>query len=345
MFEHQEIILGIYTEDDNREALELEEKCIQGTSYQMSFKRSTFHRRAQNFSDWKIFTARWKNKLVGVIAVAIKEVVLFNNNEKAAFFFDARVHPSFRGRGIATVLTQRAMEWARYRSNIQYTYSISDNRIIEKIAKRIEGYSAGKYSYLVYPVYRLKKKNYNVSNAGFKEVHDTMLKVSPPFDFYTFPDFDLKKSGYMTSWIIRHGKHLAGCSAWNNREILGEVIESLPLIIQTAKSITNIWPVNKIPLPHIPAPGEELRSWYLFDFFSTDPNLARDLMRHIAREAMDNNIDYCYIPHNPTEPWVKAISSDIPKMFSPDIRYTFILKKKNGINRPVNRLYLDIRDL
>lgn len=76
MSRNAESEIGVYSAADNSEALELERACAQGSSYRMSFRRSTFHRRAENFGDWRIFTARSNGRLAGVVAVAIKDAVL-----------------------------------------------------------------------------------------------------------------------------------------------------------------------------------------------------------------------------------------------------------------------------
>lgn len=339
-------VLGIYTPDDNLEALDLERNCAQGDSYRISFNRSTFHRRAENFPTRRIITARVDGRLVGLAAAAIKEVTLFGRPETAAFFFDMRVHPDYRSRGIGRRLMQEAVAWGRTRATLLYTYTVAENRIVTAMTKSIAGYEAGGYSYLVYPVYRRVRPRHHASAEGFATVHEAMLKASPPFDFYSRPDCRPGKGGYVASWMIRSGTERAGCSVWNNRGILGEVIESVPFPYKIARAITGRWPVNRIPFPHIPRSGEELRSWYLFDWFATDPLLARDLMRHVAGEALERGIDYCYLPHDPGEPWVEAVRSDIPALFSPVIPYRLLIRREEAAGRVrIRRLYVDIRDL
>src|SRR4029453_15041371 len=61
-------VIGGYSPEKSEEALALERLCVQGISYRLSFRRSTFHRRAENFPEWRIFTARLEGRLVGVAA-------------------------------------------------------------------------------------------------------------------------------------------------------------------------------------------------------------------------------------------------------------------------------------
>ena len=345
MADLNDITIETYTESDNDEALDLERKCIQGSSYQMWFKRAAFHRRAENLPDWEILTARLSGKLVGLVSTAIKEVTLNGKNHKAAFFFDLRVHPDVRGFGVGKLLSQEAIKRVTPHVSFAYTYCIADTSIADYMTKVSGAQRYGGYAYLVYPVYRHKRTTLPLQKVDFEEVHRYMLSVSPPFDFYAYPDCRPDKGGYEASWMIRSGNEVAGCSAWNNREILAEVIESVPGSIQLAEKVSKTWPFRLLPWPAFPEAGNELRSWYLFDFFVTTPRLARELMRHIARQAIQHGIDYCYIPHYPHENWVKAIRADVPRLFSPRINYHLMIKSLDTEIPELNRIYVDIRDI
>jgi len=95
------LVLGRYRPEESGDALALERLCPQGTSYRLSFRRPTFHRRAETYDEWRIVTARLEGSLVGLVAGAIKPVELWGEAMRAAFFFDLRVHPAVRGRGVA----------------------------------------------------------------------------------------------------------------------------------------------------------------------------------------------------------------------------------------------------
>jgi GNAT superfamily N-acetyltransferase len=344
VLERDGVSIGEYTPEQSGEALELEKQCVQGASYRMSFRRSTFHRRAENYGEWRIFTARVAGRLVGITAVAIKDVTLREVPQRASFYFDARVHPELRGRGVGRLLATVALEWGSARSSFAYTYTLADNAIAARHA-RGHGSEAGGYRYLVYPVYRRRSPRLAAERASFEEVHAGMLAASPSFDLYANPRCRPGRGGYLHSWVVRRGGELAGCSAWSNRGIIGEVIESIPATLRIARSLTRAPLVRSRRWPHVPEPGEELRSWYLFDFFATDPLLARDLMRHVANEALDGGIDYCYLPHDPRDAWVEALRSDVPRLFTPTIGCRLLMNQMNGRAGRIDRLYVDVRDI
>jgi GNAT superfamily N-acetyltransferase len=344
MPEPADVVIGVYAPEESPEALELEKRCVQGASYRMSFRRSSFHRRAENYPESRIFTARVAGRLVGLTAAAIKDVVLRGEPARASFFFDARVDPGLRGQGIGRLLGEEALAWASPRSSFGYTYTLADNRVAAHLASSY-GVEAAGYSYMIIPVFRRATPGYAAGRASFEEVHAAMLASSPPFDLYTNPDCRPGRGGYLESWIVRKGRDHAGCSVWSNRGILGEVIEAIPVPMRIAAWLTRAPLIRARPWPHFPAPGEELRSWYLFDFFATDPALGRDLMRQVANQALDHSIDYCYLPHYTHDAWSAAVRADLPRLFAPVIPYRMLVKRSEPGVRPIERAYVDVRDL
>jgi GNAT superfamily N-acetyltransferase len=337
--------IGVYSKNDSEEAIALERRCVQGTSLAVSFRRSSFHRRAENFPLWKIFTARRAGRLLGVAAAAIKDVVLLGEPTEASFYFDLRVHPEARGLGIGRRLLAAAHDWGIARASFAYTYTIADNRVAAHLAHSFGGRRVGGYRYLVYPAYRRRRARAVAAAASFDEVHAAMMATSGGFDLYSNPHCGAGSGGYVRSWIMRARGAVAGCSAWSNRGILAEVVESLPPTLLLAATLIRQWPLRLHSWPHIPGRGEELRSWYLFDFFSTEPTLARDLMRAVAGDALERGIDFCYLTHSAREAWLPVVRSDIPRLFAPNIPYHLLAKSRTNGVPDLDRIYIDVRDL
>jgi hypothetical protein len=202
------------------------------------------------------------------------------------------------------------------------------------------------YAYLVYPAYRDLRFDTRADEATPQQVHAEMLRAAGPFDFYADPLSEGRLQGHVGSWMVRRDGQVAGCSAWDNREILSEVVERLPLGLRATSAVLRSWPFRLPARPHLPRPGERLRSWYLFDFFATDPRLARDLMRQIASTARGRGIDYCYLPHQPEDRWLRAVRADIPRPFASTVPYRLQIWGRPGAPVPkLERPYVDIRDL
>ena len=60
---------------DNEQCLALERAAPQGEAFRLSFRRSSYHRRAENFDDHRLLVARLEGLVVGVAAVAFKDVL------------------------------------------------------------------------------------------------------------------------------------------------------------------------------------------------------------------------------------------------------------------------------
>ena len=338
--------IDFYSLEDNEEALLLDRAAAQGGAFRLSFHRSTFHRRAQNFTDHLLFTGRIEGRLVALAAVGFKDVVMRGETMRAALAFDLRVHPDFQRRGIGRRIARDARDCAREMATIAYSWVIDDNRAAQALLNMLDAEVVGSYRYLVYPTYRRLRARHAGSEASLDETHAGMLEVEGPFDLYTDPRRGGNLQAYVGSWVVRDGHDVAGCSAWDNRDILGEIVEALPLRLRMARALFEGPLLRGMELPHIPEPGEQLRSWYLFDAFATRPDLAVDLMRHVTDLARQQDIDYCHLPHIDTQTWVSAVRAEVPRIFAPELRYLMLAGWDRSEPFPqLERIYVDVRDL
>jgi GNAT superfamily N-acetyltransferase len=336
--------LAMYRPEDDAEALALERIAAQGQGYRLSFERPTFRRRAENFDRHWIVTARFGDRLVGIAAAAVKHVVLRGEALQAAFFFDHRVHPDFRGRHIGTRLARELYALTQDASMI-YGYIVADNAEARRLAVSRSTHSTSGYGYLVFPTFRRRPVRETASEVGLAEAHAALLRAVPPFDFYTDPTQGGSTRGHAASFIVRRGSHVAGCSAWDNGEILAEVMTALPWKLRALRALFGLAP-SALALPHVPAPGEKLRSWYLFDFFATDPELGRELLRHVNNAALERGIDYGYVIHLPSDPWLGALRKELPRAFAPIVSYRMFARFRQGGPFPaIERPYIDVRDV
>jgi GNAT superfamily N-acetyltransferase len=338
--------IDLYTPEDNDEALALDRTAVQGDAFRLSFHRSTFHRRAENFTDHILYTGRIDGRLVALLAVGYKDVVLQGSPMRAGFAFDLRVHPDFRRRGIGRRIVHDAIDHGRSIADFGYLWLIDDNRAAQALAGLFDAEDVGAYRYLVYPTYRYLEPRRIPSETSLDEVHEQMLEVEGPFDLYSDPRRRGNLEPHVSSWIVRDGRDVAGCSVWDNRDILGEVVEALPLRLRMARALFESPLLRGTELPHIPQTGEQVRSWYLFDAFATRPDLAVDLIRHLAHLAREHDIDFCHLPHIESQTWVSAVRAEVPRIFAPVLRYRMLASWDRREPFPrLERIYVDIRDL
>lgn len=341
--------IGRYSPADEAELLELERLCPQGTRFRLGFHRPTFRRRAESFDDWAIFTGRVDGRLIAVSAVATKPARLCGAPATAAFGFDLRVHPEYRGMGIGERMTRAGAEWGARRADLVYSWIATGNGASRSILERVRGRPGARFRYLVCPTYGRRAPEHPVRPADPGEVHETHIRLAGPFDLYTDPGVDRDTEGHVGSWIADSGGRVAGCSAWDNSHVLAEVVERLPWPLHIAGAALRSWPFDRPKLPRIPAPGEPLRSWYLHDFFAEDPRVARSLIRHVALEARTAGIDFLHLVHLPVQvPTVLAVRAEYPRSLAPVLHYEMLTAREGGrgdVGPPVRTAYVDIRDL
>ena len=104
-----------YTLEDNEEALALEKTCPQGDALMLRFRRPTFHARSTVYEHSVILCAKEGERLVGIAAGALKQVMLHGRMVRALYGYDLRVHPDWRRYGTARKLPRRSLMNCRRR--------------------------------------------------------------------------------------------------------------------------------------------------------------------------------------------------------------------------------------
>jgi GNAT superfamily N-acetyltransferase len=322
----------------NKECLELEALCPQGKEYRLSFVRDYFHKRAENFQDWLILVAKENDMVVGVTAVALKILEFKGRRMKGGVYFDLRVHPDNRRKGIAQKLGWASKEWAlENRAEYHYLYCVNDNRAMKAIGTLVKGAEVGGYDLLIWPVYKRFKEKSKVEDPTGEEVHKECVIQNGPYDLYSDPYEDGWMQGYRRSFQIEG----AGCSVWSNKGILEERVENLPLKFKLMGKMMRVFPLNRMKLPHLPPKGEILRGFYVYDLYSRGPSEARELMRHVNNWALAESYDYLYIIDPPGKGTIDHLRKDVPKLFSPKMRYCLLSHTLDKLET----IYVDIRDL
>ena len=326
---------------DSEPCMALERLTPQGEKYRLSFRRSTFHRRAENFEDHKLLVARADGEIVGVTGVAFKDVRLLGESRRAAFYFDMRVHPRFRRRGVALRLAREILKIGEAGSDIGYCYIIGDNQRAKALTWFRAREPSASCRILVYPTYRRRASRVEPKAASMADVHQRLLAAAPAFDFYTNPLAGGNTSGRVASWITPE----AGCTVWSNEGIMAEVVEALPVWMRSARLILESWPLRAIPHPHLPELGEQLRSWYLTDVFGRDPSMVADLVSFVSDRARDAGVDFLYIPWVEGDEWIRAVKADVPWPFAAELPYLLFAADKKRPLPQLRRIYLDVRDV
>jgi predicted N-acetyltransferase YhbS len=328
-----------FASEDDEAALELEKLCVQGKSLSLRFHRSSFQIRSQLYDHSRIYCAKKGNKLVGIIAGALKSVNLHTQTIRSLYVYDLRVHPDHRKQGIGRKLSTILAKDLGKEADCLYTLIHGQNDRIFSLAKRYFTPSmAIPLTYVVIPVYkRFHANNYKYLYTA-SNIYKQYLQYNTNMEF--LPEFKSNKmKGYMKSILLENVR--AGCSIWTIEDILAEQVVRIPFLLKALKALSI--PLRPfLRLPSIPKKNEILQSWFLFDLYAENDLGLRNLLRAAINSAYDKEKDYLYILLQNSDLLLTRIKQSGFKLFT--FPYYFLAKGKvfPFLN---DNIYIDIRDL
>lgn len=99
---------------DNAALLALDRQCVVSATTPVMFDRSPdFFARSRPYAYWRAYVAETGAGLIGVAAMALKTVLVGGKPVPAAYFYDLRVAPDFRRRGVAKAVGDAIRAHAR----------------------------------------------------------------------------------------------------------------------------------------------------------------------------------------------------------------------------------------
>lgn len=335
-----EIMIFPYSGRDDPAALRLEEKCIQGTSLQLKFRRPNFRARSELYENYRIYCGRRGEELVGIVAGALKEVKLHGRDIRALYVYDLRVHPEHRKTGTGKKLANFLIDDLGRDADCVYTLINGENEKALNLARRyFDPRVIIPLTYALIPVHKKRKEKspWNFSDAA--EIHNAYLRHNPGLEF--LPAFNREKlAGYVASLMLESPGR-AGCSVWTNENILAEQVVRIPSslrILGAASRLLSRW----VKLPHIPAPDEIIQSWFLFDLFAEDTQSLARLLAAVSNRAHENGRTYLYILLRKNDPLIRQLRRSGLRHFS--FPYLFLAKGKL-LPAETDLIHIDIRDL
>jgi hypothetical protein len=248
---------------------------------------------------------------------------------------------------VGTRLVAELDRWVSARAALRYAYAISGNRAALGVAHGLGGTDVGGYAYLVLPATARARLRPDVATATGPEVHRELRRARRSLRLLSDPHAEGRCPPGAGAWLLRRGRSFAGCSAISNQGILGEVVERLPRHLEVLGPLLRRRSLQGLGAPHLPKAGEELRSWYVHDFFATDPSLARELAGHVLAAAYAQGRNFCHFVLSDQEPELEAVRRDHFAPLAPVVRYHALARRTDGAP-PLpgdDPLYVDPRDV
>ena len=291
------------TESDNEALIEIERACPQGSRLIMHSERSDYLYRAKLFGNHHTVVAVDHGRVFGVLAATLKKVLIDGEEVDAAYFYDLRIHPDFRrtvtGRNMLKVWFETE-KWAKDSgARIMYGMIKGDNETMLGMQRKKRAYKfSGEMLIVSRAVFKrnavdLPVEHVDLSRHGrdlaaevYKEYGSKNLFPANLTDSYLTEEMD--KTGLFSCYRVSSGESWASVGLYRIcREIWMRVLK-LPWYYRIARpAFETLRPV--LPLPFIPAQGDQVRYYHVFNHLSGGPDgdkLWKILICHINNLAL-----------------------------------------------------------
>jgi GNAT superfamily N-acetyltransferase len=335
-----DIEISPYSPEDDAAALALEEMCVQGTALQLKFLRPNFRARSELYENYRIYCARRDGELIGIIAGALKKVKLHGEDVLALYVYDLRVHPLHRKMGVGKRLTNALLDDLGRDADCIYTLINGENeKALNLACRNFDPKVIIPLTYALIPIYKKRTEKTPWKFEEARNVHKLFLKKKMGMEF--LPSFkEERQAGYVESLALEGGAG-AGCSIWTNKDLLAEQVIRIPSGMKILRILFRLLKPF-VKLPHIPAPNEIIRSWFLFDLQADNSQSLKSLLAAVNNYAFARGRTYLYVLLRNNDPILRQLRESGLKFFTFPYRF---LAKGRTFPQESDHIYIDIRDL
>ncbi|MEW5826001.1 MAG: hypothetical protein AB1778_04150 [Candidatus Bipolaricaulota bacterium] len=346
MFEIREAIPA-----DNHELLGLEAQSPQGTGIAILIDREDYFYRSRMHERAKVLLAVEDGRIVGVMAFAIKDVLIDGKPDRAAYFYDLRGEAGYRRsmkRGLLRLWNAVLAEIEAAGSAFLYGHVKCDNTDSLNVVTRMNASAAASFDILTLPSLRGKAPELDPHLETLEAELDRIQEAVGPRSLRPL-DFGAAyrrgaELGYLRGiYRIERGTSSAQVSAWDLSSIYRGRVVHMPSSLRVLGAFLN--PLARaFPLPRVPRVGQQIAYLQLFDPICRGPRgheALRDLVATIRRNAYAEGIDILTLFLYRDDPLAR-----LPRFF-PDtaLGYHTMVRPVARATLPPTPLYLDIRDI
>lgn len=109
-----EIVIRDARREDNGALIELDRQCVMGGEIELVFDRSpVFFARSQAYDNFHMCVAEHEGAIIGVGGVTFKTLRVHGGTDRWAYFYDLRVSPTHRRRGVARLIADSLVDAVR----------------------------------------------------------------------------------------------------------------------------------------------------------------------------------------------------------------------------------------
>jgi hypothetical protein len=338
------------TEADNDALLRLEAASPQGTGITVNIDRDTYFYRPGLFDEGKILVGEEDGHLMGVMAYALKDVLLEGEATRVAYFYDLRGDASYRRsmkRGLFRMWKTIQSEVQDAGVQILYGHVKADNEDSMRVSTKGGARPAARSCILTLPTLSGRPPSVEPLQIEIPEAVATLedavgARDMRPASLSTVYEKGAA-GGYLSAiYRLEEGRSRAQISVWDTTSIYRGKVLRMPFWLHALGAVFNPL-ARRLPVPRIPTVGQQITYWQLFDALSEGPHGKRTLKRLIQwlryegyRQGIDIVMHFYYDP----DP-----SFEVPRFVPSKTMGYRTMAVPYGDVFPRPPLYLDIRDV
>ncbi len=340
------------TPADNEALLRLEAQSPQGTGISILIDREDYFYRQRLHDRSKVLIAEEEGRLVGIMAFAIKEVLLDGEPVPVAYFYDLRGEASYRRsmkRGLFRLWKACLTEMEEEGAAFIYGHVKSDNNDSMRIATKMDAQVGATFNILSLP--SLPGKPGDLDDH-LDDLEEEIARLDRHVGSRSLRPCDFGAAylrgaelGYLRGiFRIESGDSSAQISAWDLSKIYRGRVLRMPLSLVALGLFLN--PLARLfPVPSVPKVGKQITYLQLFDPVCTGKNgvaLLKTLIQRLRRRALADGIDILTLFAYQDDPLLPHLPRFIPQNV---MHYHTMVRPCKSDGLPQRPLYLDIRDI
>ena len=339
------------TAQDNEALLRLEAQSPQGTGISIVIDRDDYFYRSRLHDRTKVLVAEEDDQIVGIMAYAIKDVLLRGVPDKAAYFYDLRGEATYRRsmkRGLFRLWKHALAEMEESGAAYIYGHVKADNHDSMNISTKMGARIAASSNILVLPSLPGRCPPLD---THLEDLEDEIERIESfvgvrPLRPISFGDAYRRGAelGYLKGiYRIERGRSFAQVSGWDLSKIYKGRVLHMPMYFRILGRVLN--PLSHfIPVPRIPVVGRHLTYMQLFDPICQGPegeHLLKRLFQQLRRVARTDDVDLLTLFAYTEDPLYT-----LPSFFPQEVlHYNTMVRPLRVEELPEPPLYLDIRDV
>jgi hypothetical protein len=339
------------TPRDNEALLRLEAESPQGTGISILVDREDYFYRSRMHERAHVLLATEDERIVGIMAYAIKDVLLDGAPERVAYFYDLRGDAGYRRsmkRGLLRLWQAVHEEVRSADAACLYGHVKCDNYDSLNVATRMGAQEAASFDILTLPSLRGRTTALNGHLDRLDEEVDGIeravgMRSLKPLRFAAAYRRGAELGYLKGIYRLETGGSSAQVSAWDLSRIYQGRVLHMPLSLRALGWFLN--PLATIlPVPRVPAIDQRITYLQLFDPVCAGPRgdaLLKSLISQVRRYAHAEGIDILIVFAYRDDPLAR-----LPRFFPQTVLHyhTMVLPLRRD-DLPPRPYYLDIRDI